>query len=209
MAMTVNSISSNDTFNIRKSKISFRGSDTQVVGEQKPDTFEKQGKSGNKKLLTGLGIVLLTVLSAIGLRKGIKVRNTNKALRQAANTVGIEDVKLYKNLKEIFRKITKLDGKKLEYDDMVRSMQQLTNKGTIKDGDKFMILAPEKVQEFFSTYYKEAKVPKDSVAVMVKSADGKKIKYRELIIPDGLGESFKDLIVDPTKVHVIPVKVVE
>ena len=198
-----------------KPQVAFKGEQAPVDMEQKPDTFEKenkaaevteekQGMSTGKKVAIGVGSLLALVAAGFGIKKGLDIKAANKALKEAAQAVGIEDVNLYKQLKSMFGKVSKLDGEKLEIQDILAKIDKLNEKGLIKGGDKYTIFPPKMTQEVFAKEHPGISVPENAIATMVQRADGKEIACKELILNKGLGESLTAYPQD--KLIVIPIK---
>ncbi len=216
MAIKVNEVGNlNQYQNVQQSKVAFRGEQTPVDMEQKPDTFEtenkvaevtqeKQGMSTGSKVAIGVGSLLALVAAGFGIKKGLDIKAANKALKEAAQAVGIEDVNLYKQLKSMFGKVSKHDGEKLEIQDILAKIDKLNEKGLIKDGDKYTIFPPKMTQEIFAKEHPEISVPENTIAVMIQRANGKKLAGRELILNNGLGESLTAYPQD--KIIVIPIE---
>jgi hypothetical protein len=59
-------------------------------------------------------------------------------------------------------------------------------------------------QEVFEKINPGVKLPENSVAVMLESADGKTVTCKELILNNGIGDFIQKMNQD--KIHVIPIK---
>jgi hypothetical protein len=215
MVDAISSASSLNSKRCERPQLAFKGEQAPVDMEQKPDTFEKenevtqtteekQGMSIGKKVAIGVGSLLALVAAGFGIKKGLDIKTANKALKEAAHAVGIEDVNLYKQLKSMFGKVSKHDGEKLEIQDILAKIDKLNEKGLIKDGDKYTIFPPKMTQEVFAKEHPDISVPKNAIAVMIQRADGKKLVGRELILNNGLGESLTAYPQD--KLIVIPIE---
>jgi hypothetical protein len=186
-------------------KVAFRGDDAPVNMEQQPDTFEKQEMSTGKKAAIGIGSLLGLVIAGFGIKKGLDMKAANKAVKEAAEAVGITDVKLFKELKSLFGKVVKHDGEKLEITDIISKVDKLNEKGLIKDGDEYILFPPQMTKDFFAKSHPDMNIPENSVAVMIRRADKKTFACRELILNKGLGDTLLDFPQD--KLIVMPIQV--
>ena len=220
MSIKVNEISNLSQYNQNTQKVSFKANEAPIDTEQKSDTFEKEGLSTEAKVGIGVGALLGLVALGLGIKKGLNVKATNKAAREAAEkatkeaaekaaketaeALGIKDVELYKKMQNVFEKVTKHEGDKLEKTDLYNRIDELNKKGLIKAGDKYLILPPKMTQEVFEKIHPGVKLPENSVSVMVESADGKAVTCKELILNNGVGDFIKNMNQD--KIHVIHIE---
>lgn len=201
MAIKVDNISNINSYQNVKSKVAFIGEQAPVDLEQQPDTFKKEGSQQSKKVGIGLASVIGLVAAGFGIKKYMNYRT----LTNAAKAVGLEDTKLYKQMQEMFGKVTKHDGEKLEIKDLLAKIDKFSEKGILKEGDKYVLMPPQMTQECFGKKYNGATLPKNAVAVMIKRNDnGTKILCREIILNKGLAESL--LRYPQDKLIVFPIK---
>lgn len=188
-----------------KPQVAFRGEQTPVDMEQKPDTFEtennvaevtekKQGMSTGKKIAIGVGSLLALIGAGFGIKKHLDIKAANKALKEAAQAVGIEDVNLYKQLKSVFDDVTICEHEKLDYSDVISKVKELYKQGKIEVGDKLIIMPNNILTKVFEEAKLKVDVPENAIAIAIESASGKELKYQEFIMNKGLTEGFKDLL---------------
>lgn len=169
--------------------------------EQTPDTFHKEGLSTGKKALIATGAILGITAAGVGIKKGMALHK----LKKEAASYGINDVKLYKELKNVFVNITKHNGEKIERSDILTLMDQMLKNGSITNGDNFGIFSRKETQDIFATCASKGKtIPENSFTIAVQGAD-KSIKIRELIIANKIGDSLTDIINGDSSL-IIPIK---
>ncbi len=188
-----------------KPQVAFKGEQAPIDIEQKPDTFEKenevakgtqekQGMSTGKKVAIGVGSLLALVAAGFGIKKGLDIKAANKALKEAAHAVGIEDVNLYKTIKSAFENVTVCEHEKLDYSDVISKVKELYKQGKIEVGDKLIIMPNNILTKVFEEAKLKVDVPENAIAIAIESASGKELKYQEFIMNKGLTDGFKDLL---------------
>ena len=193
MAIKVNEVGNVNTYSNVQPKVSFKAeNETPVNTEQKPDTFEKEGMSTGTKTVITIGSLLALLGIGFGIKKHLDTKAANKALKEAAQAVGISDTKLFKQMQELFGKVVKHDGETIEINDVLAKIDILKEKGLLKEGDRYIIMNPKKTQELFGKEYNGAELPENTIATMIERVgeDGnKKYACRELILNKGYGET--------------------
>lgn len=167
------------------------------AADNKPSNDSKMRASTVAML--GLTAVGLAILGGLGVKKGLDIKAANKAMKEAANAVGMEDVNLYKQLKGIFGKVSKHEGETLEWENIVAKVNKMASEGVVNEGDSLLVLPPIKVQEFALKHGTSA--PENAVAIVIQSAEGK-LKNPELILNKKIGDSFFDFV-PKDKVYII------
>jgi len=218
MVDAVSSVNSLNSKRCERPKVAFKGEQAPIDMEQKPDTFEKenevtqtteekQGMSTGKKVAIGVGSLLALVAAGFGIKKGLDIKAANKALKEAAEALGITDVKLYKNLKSVFEKMSVFERENLEYPDITRKVAELAKQGKVADGDKLLIMDHNSVEEMLAKTFKtQTNIPENTIAIAIESAEGKEIKYSELIFHNGLYDGLVDLL-PKDKIYTVPIKI--
>ena len=161
------------------------------AADNKPSNDSKMRASTVAML--GLTAVGLAILGGLGVKKGLDIKAANKAMKEAANAVGMEDVNLYKQLKGLFGKVSKHEGETLEWEHIYAKVQKLAEEGTLADGESLIVFPPKQVQAFAKTS-NISSVPENAVAIAIRSADGQQFKNTELILNNKVGDSFFDFV---------------
>lgn len=181
--------------------VSFQGKKT-----TNPNTTSSNNKTKlAAKCMLGAGALAAIVIGGLAIKHRFDAKAAEKALKEGAAAAGIEDVNLYKQMRELFGKVTKHDKPTLEWEHITGRLDRLAEAGKIQEGDKLLIMPSNMTKEIFAKQYGK-ELPENSIAIMLQSADEKKLRCRELILNNGLGESFKD-VVTTDKVHVIPLEI--
>ncbi len=201
MSIKVNEISNFSQYNQNTQKISFRASETPVDTEQKPDTFEKEGLSTEAKIGIGVGSILGLIAIGLGIKKGLNVRATNKAAREAAEkatkeaaeALGIKDVKVYKSLKNIFgENITKVD--EIGDEAIIQKSKELVKKFGLEGTDGSIAVMDTKVtKEYLLDKCKLKDSLPENLITLAVNDEKNECKHIELIIADKLDESLNNL----------------
>ncbi|MEE3349840.1 MAG: hypothetical protein VZR09_07355 [Candidatus Gastranaerophilaceae bacterium] len=205
MVDAISSVNSLNSKRCERPQVAFKGEQAPVDMEQKPDTFEKenevtqtteekQGMSTGKKVAIGIGSLLALVAAGFGIKKGLDIKAANKALKEAANAVGIEDVNVYKTIKSAFGNISACEYEKLDYSDVISKVKDLYKQGKIEIGDKLVIMPNSMLAKIFEEAKLKVNVPENAIAIAIESASGKEFKYQEFIMNKGLTDGFKDLL---------------
>jgi len=205
MVEAISSVNSLNSKRCEKPQLAFKGEQAPVDMEQKPDTFEKenqvaeiteekQGMSTGKKVAIGVGSLLALVATGFGIKKGLDIKAANKALKEAAQAVGIEDVNVYKTIKSAFGNISACEHGKLDYSDVISKVKDLYKQGKIEIGDKLVIMPNSMLAKIFEEAKLKVNVPENAIAIAIESASGKELKYQEFIMNKGLSDGFKDLL---------------
>lgn len=187
-----------NTVGFKQNSVSFRAGDKKnVVADNHPSDDDKMKKS--TKYMVGAAALATAIVGGLAVKKGFDVRAANKAFKEAANAVGMEDVNLYKQLKGIFGKVSKHEGETLEWEHIVAKVNKMASEGVVNEGDSLLVLPPIKVQEFALKHGTSA--PENAVAIVIQSAEGK-LKNPELILNKKIGDSFFDFVPED-KVYII------
>ena len=200
MVESISSVNSLNSKRCERPQLAFKGEQAPVDMDQKPDTFEKesevaetteekQGMSTGKKVVIGVGSLLALVAAGFGIKKGLDIKAANKALKEAAQAVGIEDVNLYKALKKHFgSNISACE--EIPMRDILSKVDKLAEDGIVQKGDSLLIFPPKDTQDIIN--HKGA-FPDDIISIVVRGADSK-IKYKEAMISKNLDISIQDAI---------------
>ena len=151
MVDAISSASSLNSKRCERPQLAFKGEQAPVDMEQKPDTFEienkvaeateeKEGISTGSKVAICVGSLLALIGAGFGIKKHLDIKAANKAIKEAAQAVGIEDVNLYKTIKSAFENVTVCEHEKLDYSDVISKVKELYKQGKIEVGDKLIIM---------------------------------------------------------------------
>ena len=194
MAIRVNEVSNLNPYqNIQQSKVAFKANEAPVDMEQKPDTFEKEGMSTGSKVAITVGSLLALLGAGFGIKKHLDIKAANKALKEAAQAVGIEDVNVYKQLKSVFGNVTRYPGEKLGYEEIVGRVNKLVDEGKIKTNEFELNICRnlDKNSEFFKQYGLKSEVSKNAIGLLIRNTEGE-VVYQELILNKGISDSLND-----------------